>query len=328
MQIRLNRLKFYAHHGVLPQENEIGASFEVNIILTLSDADAAQALHADRLEHTVNYAEVYKLVRREMQQPSLLIEHVAARLAKRVLHHFNLVRRVEVSVTKCTPPIPGFDGAGVTINYALDRQLVGWDFDGTIADTRYGILRTMQLTLKQVGKPVPDDDAICATIGLPLNQSIASLAGISGRELDEAVATYRRLFITEGEVHTTLFPGIAKALERQHREGYIVAIATSRGHDSTINLCKRLGIAPWIDHVVACEDVIRSKPNPEPVLQLCERTHVDPAHTKVIGDTTFDIEMGLRAEVARVVGVAWGNHSPGRLLHAGAHVVVTDAAAL
>lgn len=306
----------------------MGAAFEVGLVLTLNDADAAPALHADRLEHTVNYAEVYALVRSEMQQPSQLLEHVAARLAKAVLRGFDLVRRVEVAVTKCAPPIPGFDGEGVTVSYTLDRKLVVWDFDGTLADTRYGILRTMQLTLQQVGKPMPDDATICATIGLPLGQSIAQLTGLSGTELEQAVATYRRLFVTEGEIHTSLFPGMAEVLERQHREGNFVAIATSRGHASTVSLCHRLGIAPWIDYVVACEDVTNSKPHPEPVLRLCECLRVAPEYTTVIGDTTFDIEMGLRAGAARVVGVSWGNHTPERLLQAGAHKVVDVPSAL
>lgn len=328
MQIRLNRMKFYARHGVLPQEAAVGALFEVSLTLSVDDADASGALFDDRLEHTVNYAEVHAVVRREMDTPSALLERVAARVARAVVRQFPLVRQAEVAVTKCTPPISGFDAGGVTVSYALRRTLVAWDFDGTIADTRQGILRTMQLTLQRCRGVVPPEADICNTIGLPLRESIRRLSGFSGDALDRAVAVYHELFETEGAALAVLFPGVAEAIRRQHIRGAFVAIATSRGHASTARLCRQLGIADCIDHIVACEDVQCSKPHAEPVLKLCALTHTLPADTTVIGDTTYDVEMGLNAGAGRVVGVAWGNHSPEQLLRAGADCVADSAGAL
>lgn len=325
LQITLPQLRFHANHGVLPQEREVGGDFIVSLCLYIDQVDAHQALFHDQLSATINYAEVYDLVRSEMQQPSQLLEHVVARIARRLIHTYAILRQVDVSLTKCAPPIAGFDGQGVSVSYTQRREMTVWDFDGTIADTSGGILRTMHATFDAMHFAQPTDAAICATIGLPLLTSIAQLASlpIDDARVQRAVDTYHVLFEQVGVTGITLFEGVADEMQRQHDEGQFVTIATSRGHQSVDELCQRLGIRQYIDHIVACEDVATHKPDPTPVIRLCELTHVLPADTTVIGDTTYDIEMGRNAHVGNCWGVSWGNHTTEQLLQAGADKVIT-----
>lgn len=325
MQIFLDRLVFHAFHGLLPQERTVGGRFEVSLCLDIDDSEAHDALCHDQLDGTADYAGVCRLVRREMEMPSALIEHVAGRIARRVVREYPVVRQAEVRVRKCTPPISGFDGAGAEVRYTLRRRLVAWDFDGTIADTSAGIVRTMQATFSQLGLPLPEPQAVCATIGLPLAESITMLSGLEGEALARAVALYHELFETVGTDGITLFPRVGEVIRRQHEAGLFVAVATSRGHVSAESLCKHLGIYSYLDGIVACEDVAAHKPDPAPVLELCRRFHVCPADTTVVGDTTYDMEMGLRACAARRVGVGWGNHTLQQLAEAGATEVVARA---
>lgn len=106
-QIELRGLTFRACHGVLPEEREQGNTFVVDLLL---DADIRRAVLTDELGDTVNYAEVYEVVAREMAVPSLLLEHVCGRIATSLLDAFAALQRVRVSVTKKNPPI---EGAGV-----------------------------------------------------------------------------------------------------------------------------------------------------------------------------------------------------------------------
>lgn len=315
---------FFARHGVLPQERTVGGRFAVRLRLELDDEECAAALVDDRLDGTVNYADVYALVREEMEQPAALLEHVAHRVARRLVSTFPLIKEAEVGVTKRTPPITGCAAPeGVTVMRTLRRQLAAWDFDGTIADTSAGIVRTMAETFRRLGRPVATDEAVCATIGLPLPEGIHRLLGIEGAELEHAVDVYRELFEEVGTQGVTLFPTVGEKLRRQHELGITVGIATSRGHESVEQLCTALGIRPYIDHIVGVEDVSEHKPAPTPVLRLCEMAHVAPRDTTVFGDTTFDIEMGRRAGAPRLVGVSWGNHTPEQLRAAGATEIVT-----
>lgn len=111
--ILLQGLRFYAHHGVDPQENTVGALFILDLTL---DTDFKAALETDALDGTVNYASVYKAVKEEMQTPSALLEHAGGRIANRLFLDFPSIQRIHLKLIKQNPPM-GADcnGAGIEI---------------------------------------------------------------------------------------------------------------------------------------------------------------------------------------------------------------------
>ncbi|MCE5178308.1 MAG: dihydroneopterin aldolase [Porphyromonadaceae bacterium] len=102
--IELTNMRFYAYHGVLPQERETGNVFIVNITL---EADLAAACESDDVYDTINYANVFSLVKKEMEQPSNLLEHVAGRIIESLIAEFPQISIVRVSVAKMNPPVDG-----------------------------------------------------------------------------------------------------------------------------------------------------------------------------------------------------------------------------
>ncbi len=113
--ITLDRMKFHARHGVLEQERRVGNTFEVNLRL---DYPFADAMTTDNLAATLNYAEVYEVVKREMAEPSQLLEHVAGRIRTALLREFPLISGGFIRIEKCRPPIPGITGAaGVEVSW-------------------------------------------------------------------------------------------------------------------------------------------------------------------------------------------------------------------
>lgn len=195
------------------------------------------------------------------------------------------------------------------------------DFDGTLANTAPGIIRTMRATFDAHTLAQPTNEAICATIGLPLIDSIERLAGITRQQATEASTTYHRLFDEVGVKGITLFPGVKETLHGLHSSGIRTAIVTSRGHKSTASLCKSLGIHDAIDAIAAVEDVGHAKPHPEGVLKMLTLFSAAAEESLVVGDTTFDIGMGKNAG-CRTCGVSYGNHTTGQLREAGADFIV------
>ena len=117
--ISLKNLRFHAYHGVLPQERTVGNDYVVNIRLTY---DFSHAMATDQLSDTVNYAEVYALVRQEMLVPSQLLEHVAGRIGKRLLNAYPQTRELQVDIDKLNPPFGAdCDAAGVSIHLKNDK---------------------------------------------------------------------------------------------------------------------------------------------------------------------------------------------------------------
>lgn len=120
LDIRLEGLRFYAYHGVLPQERKVGGRYTVDLVLTLpapaEGAATCAAVSNDDLAGTVNYAEVYDVVRREMAIPSALLEHAAGRILRAVLESFPLVEKAVVTLRKDTPPMgAACNGCAVTL---------------------------------------------------------------------------------------------------------------------------------------------------------------------------------------------------------------------
>ena len=115
--IALSNLRFHAKHGVLEQEKVVGGDFIVTLKVF---GNFSKAVETDSVDDTVNYALLYDITKKEMQKNSALIEHVAGRIGKSVLDNFEMVDSVEVSVTKCNPPM-GADCDGATITLIIER---------------------------------------------------------------------------------------------------------------------------------------------------------------------------------------------------------------
>ena len=86
MYIRLEGMKFYAYHGVLPQENLVGANYYIDLKLK---TDFSRAAETDELEDTISYADIHAAVQVEMNISSKLLEYVCQRIARRLFQDFH-----------------------------------------------------------------------------------------------------------------------------------------------------------------------------------------------------------------------------------------------
>jgi dihydroneopterin aldolase len=116
----LSDLRFHAFHGVLPQERQVGGNFVVDLRVGYP---LAQAMTSDQVDDTLNYASLYALVEREMQQPSSLLEHVVGRIAQAIAKTFPQTLSIDLTLTKQNPPM-GADckGAGVEMHFVRSEK--------------------------------------------------------------------------------------------------------------------------------------------------------------------------------------------------------------
>ena len=103
-KIVLEGMEFFAFHGFYAVEQKIGNHFMVNVSLSLNLIDAG---HSDELAETVNYEEVYAIVKQKMEVTTALIETVAYSIKHEILSTFNTVKEVEVTIAKLNPAFPG-----------------------------------------------------------------------------------------------------------------------------------------------------------------------------------------------------------------------------
>lgn len=104
--IALEGLSFFAHHGYYPQEREVGNRFRVDVYLQTDFNSAAQT---DELEGTINYEEVYTLVKQVMEGSK---QYLLERLAQRIIDAAGVkyskeLKWMRVRISKLNPPIAG-----------------------------------------------------------------------------------------------------------------------------------------------------------------------------------------------------------------------------
>ncbi len=117
--VRLMNSVFYAHHGISQEEHRLGGRYEVDVILHFPFDEAAET---DKLEATVDYEHVYRVVRDLVTQNKFyLIEKLAYLIGHKIIDAYEIVDRIEVSVRKNNPPVGGpCDHAEAT--FRIDRN--------------------------------------------------------------------------------------------------------------------------------------------------------------------------------------------------------------
>ena len=111
--LELKGMRFKAFHGCLPEERVHGGEYLVDFSVRLP---LDRASESDALGDTLDYSHIYSLVRSEMEQPSNLIEHVAARIAASIRREFPALKPFTLKLTKLAPPVGGVcEGASITL---------------------------------------------------------------------------------------------------------------------------------------------------------------------------------------------------------------------
>lgn len=113
----LQGVRFYAFHGVMSQERLVGGEFLVDLRVGYP---LAKAMETDEVAETLNYAELYALVKAEMEIPSRLLEHVVGRIAQKINERFPLVSSIDLKITKKNPPM-GADCNGAGVQLIIDN---------------------------------------------------------------------------------------------------------------------------------------------------------------------------------------------------------------
>ncbi len=187
-------------------------------------------------------------------------------------------------------------------------MLAIFDVDGTLIDSQAHILGALSAAFAAEGLKLPADPL--RIVGLSLPEAIRALAP----ELEEAprariVDAYRQAFFEQRtrEAPAPLYPGALAVLEGlAARDDVLMGVATGKSRRGLDHVLEAHGLARFfVTRQVA--DHHPSKPHPAMVLAALAETGVDAANAVMIGDTSFDIEMG-RAAGLRTIGVGWGYH--------------------
>lgn len=117
--VKLEGMEFYAYHGYYDEEQKMGNKYNVELAIGM---DFQEAADTDKLQNTVNYESLYRMVEKEMKVPSRLLEHVAQRISSLIIRTFPEVEWAEITLSKFNPPIDGICKAATVVYKATQNN--------------------------------------------------------------------------------------------------------------------------------------------------------------------------------------------------------------
>ena len=117
MRISLDKLVFSGYHGLYAEEKKLGNTYIVDVLI---DFTAKKSI-IDNLEQTIDYVQVYALIKKWMEIPTPLLETLVGNMADDILNTEVLAEKVMVKITKQHLPIAEFEG---TASVSIEKSRV------------------------------------------------------------------------------------------------------------------------------------------------------------------------------------------------------------
>lgn len=185
-------------------------------------------------------------------------------------------------------------------------DLIVFDWDGTLMDSTVAIVRCIQAAARDIGLPVPSDEAASHVIGLALPEAMqAAVPEATPALYPRLVERYRYHFLTKDH-ELVLFKGVREMLTELSQQGYFLAVATGKSRVGLNRALNAAGLLSVFD-ATRCADETFSKPHPAMLQELTRELGQDMRRTVMIGDTTHDLLMARNAGAAGIA-VEYGAH--------------------
>ncbi|AOF99743.1 MAG: HAD-IA family hydrolase [Blastomonas fulva] len=203
----------------------------------------------------------------------------------------------------------------------MTTRLAIFDCDGTLVDSQANICRAMEMAFAAEGLGHPDHHRVRRIVGLSLVEAMRVMLPEAEPQFHVVLADHYKNAFHELRGNGTLqqeplYDGLTELLDRLDRQGWMLAVATGKS-DRGLDLClTHHGIK---HRFVSLQTADRhpSKPHPSMIYQALADAGAEPHAAVMIGDTSYDMAMGVAANV-RAIGVDWGYHDAAELTQAGA----------
>ncbi len=182
-------------------------------------------------------------------------------------------------------------------------QLLIFDLDGTLIESKWDIAKSVNLTLAELGLPERPLEEIFGFVGDGVKKLLRLAVGEEGRtSFEDALKVFRGHYLAHCLDQTTFFPGIEPMLSHfAHKQK---AVATNKSIEYTRVILNGLG-AQHFTYLVGGDNGFGLKPEPGMLLHVMEQLNVSKDQAVLVGDSTNDINGGHNAGI-RVCAVGYG----------------------
>lgn len=196
-----------------------------------------------------------------------------------------------------------------------------FDLDGTLSDSREGIINSYVAALTQTGHEVKDRNSLLKFIGPPIMETFRNDCKMDERTAEIANKCFQERYATLGKFENHLYPGIVEMLEDLNQKGCILGVATSKPEKFAKEILIHFGINRFFNTIVGAsmDDTLSKKTD---ILHLAlTHLNISPMDTVyMVGDRSYDMNAAKTLNT-KAIGVTYGFGSEEELENSGADFI-------
>ena len=200
-----------------------------------------------------------------------------------------------------------------------DYRYLFFDLDGTLTDSREGIINCLVYALEEMGFEVPEDKE--KFLGPSLYQSFSEFCGMDDEQVERAVKIFRGRYSDTGLFENRVYDGIEPMLGRLRDSGRELFVATSKPEPFAVKILEKFGLAHYF-RFIGGANINGTRNRKQEVIEyvLVEAGISGREQVLMIGDRCQDVN-GAREAGIKCMGVLWGYGSQEELTEAGADYI-------
>ncbi|MDO9540872.1 MAG: HAD-IA family hydrolase [Kiritimatiellia bacterium] len=185
-------------------------------------------------------------------------------------------------------------------NKALKRQLLIFDLDGTLIDSRQDLCTGINLMRRHYNLPPLPTETISGFIGDGVHNLVTRSLNGHNIDIDEAVRINYQFYIQHLYDETVLYPGVADGLRALFNHGYVLALISNKGTEACNKILAHFKILIFFNRVIGENSGLPLKPEPDALLETIRLAETSSTDTWMIGDNYTDLAAARNADVKSV----------------------------
>jgi phosphoglycolate phosphatase len=196
------------------------------------------------------------------------------------------------------------------------------DLDGTLTDSRPGIVASIQHALRALGHEAPEASSLQKYIGPPLHAAFRELLPVNtDAEVERAIAAYRERYVAIGMFENAVYAGVVESLDLLRERGARLFVATSKPQVFAQRILEHFELSHYFDKIYGSELDGRRTDKLGLIAHVLSQSQLQKDQTVMVGDRHHDI-VGAMCNGVQAVGVLWGYGSRAELSGAGADALL------
>tara|TARA_B110001454_G_scaffold12481_1_gene11418 strand:+ start:475 stop:1146 length:672 start_codon:yes stop_codon:yes gene_type:complete len=181
-----------------------------------------------------------------------------------------------------------------------NKKLFIFDLDGTLVDTAPDFKNSVNYMLNEIGEKPVELEEIRNWVGYGGRELIRKTVVAKNIDYDETrINEMLRIFLLHYthniDDDSVLYQNVEEVLKFLKTNNIKIAVCTNKMEELSKMLLQKLGVLELFDYLVGGDTFKKNKPDPFPLINICEKVNISQQDTIMVGDSITDLRAGHAA---------------------------------